>query len=76
MALDLVCIESGEMCHVVLLENAYNGKTERIWNIGRNWFSTAVSHDLIYMPHNVCLVVFVQRASLELTPDVQFHGCQ
>jgi hypothetical protein len=47
MAPDLVCIESGEMCHVVLVENSYNGKTEKNWNIGRNRFLTVVSHDLI-----------------------------
>jgi hypothetical protein len=38
MALDLVCIESGEMCHVVLVENLYNGKTESIGILGETGF--------------------------------------
>jgi len=38
MALDLVCIESGDMCHVVLVENFYNGKTERIGILGETGF--------------------------------------
>jgi len=38
MALDLVCTESGSMCHVVLVENSYTGKTERIGILGETSF--------------------------------------
>jgi hypothetical protein len=38
MALELVCIESGDMCHVVLVENSCTGKTERIGILGETSF--------------------------------------
>jgi hypothetical protein len=65
MAVDLVSIESGDKCHVVLVGNSYIGKTERAGILEETSFQRDIYHDLMQMPHNIYLDVSIQFASFE-----------